>query len=72
MSLTEKQIDLFHTSGYAIVPDLFTRREIRAMRAELDRFKRDGLLRNVATDGDASNINPLCVVHSLLFRRALA
>ena len=52
MSLTQKQLNLFHTQGYAIVPDMFTRREIRAMRAELDRFKREGLLRNVATDGD--------------------
>jgi len=52
MSLTQEQIDRFRKSGYAIVPDMFTRREICAMCAELDRFKREGLLRNVATDGD--------------------
>lgn len=52
MSLPKHQIDLFQDQGYAIAPDMFTPREINAMRAELDRFKRDGLLRNVATDGD--------------------
>lgn len=52
MSLTQAQIDRFRKWGYVVVPDMFTRREVRAMRGELDRFKREGLLRNVATDGD--------------------
>ena len=52
MSLSQTQIDLFSNQGYAIVADMFTPREIEAMRAELDRFKHEGLLRNVATDGD--------------------
>jgi len=52
MSLPQEQIDLFFDQGYAIVPDMFTTREIDAMRTELDRFKREGMLRNVATDGD--------------------
>ena len=30
MSLTQEQPDRFRTSGYAIVPDMFTRREIYA------------------------------------------
>ena len=52
MDFTQEQIDRFRKWGYAVVPDMFTRREVRAMRGELDRFKREGLLRNVATDGD--------------------
>ncbi len=52
MDFTQGQIGRFRKWGYAVVPDMFTRREVRAMRGELDRFKREGLLRNVATDGD--------------------
>ena len=52
MDFTQGQINRFRKWGYAVVPDMFTRREVRAMRGELDRFKREGLLRNVATDGD--------------------
>ncbi len=52
MPLNAQQIARFHDRGYTVAPDLFTEREIRAMQAELDRFKREGLLRNVATDGD--------------------
>lgn len=52
MPLNTFQLKLFRDQGYAIIRDMFTDREIEAMRAELDRFKRDDLLRNVATDGD--------------------
>ena len=50
--LRKNKLTAFASGGYAVVPNMFTRREVRAMRGELDRFKRDGLLRNVATDGD--------------------
>ena len=54
MSLTNEQIIHFKTHGYTAVPDFFTRREIQALQAEVERFKRDGLGRNVATDGDGA------------------
>jgi len=52
MSLTKEQIETYHRDGCVIVPEFWTEREINAMRMELDRFVREGLIRNVATDGD--------------------
>ncbi|MDP6038753.1 MAG: phytanoyl-CoA dioxygenase family protein [Candidatus Latescibacteria bacterium] len=52
MPLNTFQLKLFRDQGYAIIRDMFTDREVDAMCAELDRFKRDSMLRNVATDGD--------------------
>ena len=45
-------IDQFRKEGYTSIPAFFSAREIDAMRAELDRFCREGLIRNVATDDD--------------------
>ena len=50
--LSTEGITQFQREGYTSVEGFFDEREIKAMRAELDRFKREGLLRNVATDGD--------------------
>jgi ectoine hydroxylase-related dioxygenase (phytanoyl-CoA dioxygenase family) len=50
--LTDKQLTQFQTEGYAIFPLFFDADELAAMLAELERFKREGLGRNVATDGD--------------------
>lgn len=52
MELNEDQVRLFRTQGYLPLPEFWSRDEVAAMRAELDRLKRDGLLRNVATEGD--------------------
>ena len=52
MPLTSRQKRHFRDHGYVAVPDFFSPREIAALRAEIERFKREGLLRNVATDGD--------------------
>lgn len=52
MRLTEQQVETFHTDGMVIVKDFFNTDEVKAMQLELDRFQRDGLIRNVATDGD--------------------
>lgn len=52
MVVSLEQREQFQTDGYCIVPDMFSKQEVAAMCAELDRFKRDGLLRNVATEGD--------------------
>jgi phytanoyl-CoA hydroxylase len=50
--LTESQIAQFRADGYTTAPTLFDRREVAALRAELERFKREGLGRNVVTAGD--------------------
>ena len=52
MTLTSQQTRHFHDHGYVAVPGFFSPREIAALRAEIERFKRVGLLRNVATEGD--------------------
>ena len=54
MSLSDAQIDHFRTHGYTAVPNFFSSREVRALQVEVERFKREGLVRNVATDGDGS------------------
>jgi ectoine hydroxylase-related dioxygenase (phytanoyl-CoA dioxygenase family) len=52
MEFTPEQIEHFRTHGYLAVPAFWDEHEVRAMQAELERLKRDGLLRNVATEGD--------------------
>ena len=56
--MTKDRIALFREQGYAVIPDFFSNREIKAMRIELDRLIRDGLLRNVATEGDGVTPSP--------------
>lgn len=50
--LSPEQVRHFMAHGYVAVPDFWQPCEVAAMQAELERLKRDGLLRNVATDGD--------------------
>ena len=52
MRLTEEQVKFFKTNGYLAVDSFFTPDEARAMQLEIERFKRTGLVRNVATEGD--------------------
>lgn len=52
MALTPSQVEQFRTEGVLVVPDVFSPPEVRAMQAEVERFKREGKFRNVATDGD--------------------
>lgn len=52
VTLTEQQRAHYERDGYFAIPNFFTRPEVAAMLAELARFKREGLGRNVATDGD--------------------
>ncbi len=42
----------FREDGYCVVPDLFEPAEIGAVRQEVERFQREGLVRNVRTQGD--------------------
>jgi len=73
---TRPQIESFRRDGYLAVEGFWNEDEIGAMRAELERFKVEGLLRNVATDGDSTTISrekinlQLCPMspHSKLFR----
>jgi ectoine hydroxylase-related dioxygenase (phytanoyl-CoA dioxygenase family) len=51
-TLSQAQRDAYSRDGYFAIPHFFDAREVRAMVAELERFKREGLGRNVATDGD--------------------
>jgi phytanoyl-CoA hydroxylase len=50
--LTPAQIEQFRADGYTTAPTFFSPSEVRAMQAEVQRFLRDGLLRNVRTEGD--------------------
>lgn len=52
MVFTPKQLSDFHEIGYTTMPNFFSEREVEALRAELDRFQREGLIRNVSTEGD--------------------
>jgi len=42
----------YREQGYTVIPGFFDDREVAAMGVELARLQRDGLLRNVATEGD--------------------
>ena len=52
MTFTPAQLAQYRQDGFTTVPDFFNDQEIRAMQAELQRLKQDGLLHNVATEGD--------------------
>jgi ectoine hydroxylase-related dioxygenase (phytanoyl-CoA dioxygenase family) len=50
--LTDEQVREFKTKGYLVLPNFYGSREVAAIQREVERFKKEGLLRNVATDGD--------------------
>ena len=52
MTFTDAQIAQFRADGYVAVPDFWTAEEVAAMQVETERLRRDGLLHNVATEGD--------------------
>lgn len=52
MQLTDTHVQTFNDDGMVIVEHFFDAREIDAMQRELQRFQHEGLIRNVATDGD--------------------
>lgn len=52
MKLSSTQIEHFRRRGYVAVPGFFNAREVAALQADIARLKRNGFLRNVATDGD--------------------
>lgn len=58
MTFTQSQLQQYREHGYVAVPGFFDDREVTAMQLELARLQRDGLLRNVATDGDGKTTSP--------------
>ena len=52
MTLNDQHVSQFQREGYTSVPHFFDTREVKALQREVERFKREGLVRNVATDGD--------------------
>ena len=50
--LPGERVKQFREHGFTFIENLFEERELTAMRAELHRFFEEGLLRNVATEGD--------------------
>ena len=50
--LPADRVQQFREDGFTFIEKLFEEREIAAMRAELGRFFEEGLIRNVATNGD--------------------
>ena len=76
MKLSKEQVAHFRAHGWLALPEFWDADEVRAMQHELERLKRQGKLRNVATEGDGqtasqskSNLQ-LCPMspHSALFR----
>ncbi|UCH25998.1 MAG: phytanoyl-CoA dioxygenase family protein [Trueperaceae bacterium] len=55
--LTPEQVRHFRDRGYVAVERFFGEPELNAMLAELERFKREGLGRNVATEGDGKTLS---------------
>lgn len=47
MNLSREQVETFKRDGCVIVPHFFNAREVRAMQLEVERFRREGLGRNV-------------------------
>lgn len=72
----DKEVREFREHGYSSAREFFTPEETAAIRAEVERLQRDGLLRNVATVGDGKTPSSvkrnlqLCpmYMHSRLFR----
>lgn len=78
MPFNESQMTQFRELGYLAEPQFFTPRELAALRAELERFKRHGYLRNVTTEEDGQthsqarqNLQMLPVFDKSLLARAL-
>jgi len=76
MSINEQQVAQFREHGYTKAERFFDEREVAAMQAEVRRWRDEGLLRNVTTEGDgetaASTAQNLQLIpisdHSRLFK----
>ncbi len=54
MIFSEEQLRQYRTLGYTVVEAFFDEREVGALRLELSRFLQQGLLRNVAIQGNGT------------------
>ena len=52
MRFSRQQIERFRRDGFFAMPGFYGAGEVAALQAEVERFKREGLVHNVATDGD--------------------
>ena len=59
MELKEQQINQFKDEGYLILSNFFDQYEVQALVIELERFYRQDLGRNVATDGDGETCSTI-------------
>jgi phytanoyl-CoA hydroxylase len=50
--ITKAQQEQFKTQGYTVIKGFYDAKEVKALQAEVARMKAEGLLRNVATEGD--------------------
>lgn len=73
---TKDQIEQFRTDGWVALTRFWDEQEVAALQAEIAQLRREGLLRNVATEGDGKTHSQekenlqLCPMspHSELFR----
>jgi len=76
IALTPEQVAHFQSEGWLAIPDFWTSDEVHAMQNELERLRAEGLLNNVATNGDGKTTSSakanlqLCPMypHSNFFR----
>src|SRR5579883_469026 len=57
MVFTEAERQQFQEQGYVVAPQFFTERETKAIQAEVERLKREGLLYNVRTEDDGKTLS---------------
>lgn len=50
--ISANQLEVFRRDGFFTYPGFFTQPEVAVLQDEVERFKREGLLRNVSTAGD--------------------
>lgn len=76
VKITVEQAEFFRKHGYLVIPEFWDAAETAALQNEVERLQSEGLLRNVATEGDGSTYSQtkanlqLCPMspHSDLFR----
>ncbi|MEZ4860934.1 MAG: phytanoyl-CoA dioxygenase family protein [Caldilineaceae bacterium] len=66
VELSPADLQQYQNEGYVALPTFFTPTEVAAMVAELARFKREGLGRNVATDGDGKTISQTKINYQII------
>ena len=67
--MTPEQVGQYKETGYTIVPGFFARREVAALKAEVDRWVAEGLPRDVSIRETKRNLQLIPLwPHSRLFR----